>query len=93
MVSLAQLCRVTGADVVDKKTAISLRMSVSERVVSSNPGVSINVTVLSDISNVAEISTALVHDFKPFPTSRLEPLTKLMNCAMVSLSRMLMSYD
>lgn len=57
-----------------------VKTSVSERLVSSNPGVSIKVAVRPPMVKGDEISTPRVHDLKPVPTSRSDPETKLMNC-------------
>ena len=68
----------------DRYTAIILRISVSDTVVSSKPGVSTRVTSFPNISNVFAVSTLEVHDLKPWPTDSFEPLMRLMNCSDVS---------
>ena len=65
--------------VVDRYTAIIFRISVSETLVSSKPGVSTNVIRRLPSWKLAQVSTLEVHDFRPVPTGRLEPLTRLMN--------------
>lgn len=58
---------------------IILRISVSETVVSSNPGVSMRVTGRPFSSKVLLVSTLEVHDLSPEPTGRLDQLRRLMN--------------
>jgi hypothetical protein len=55
------------------------RMSVSLRVVSSNPGVSIRVTRRPLTTNGREVRTSLVQLSRPRPTGRLDPLALLIN--------------
>ena len=59
---------------VARKAAISLRTSISLRVVSPNPGVSIKVTRRPSRSKGSATCTVLV------PGPRFAPLTRLMNC-------------
>jgi hypothetical protein len=59
--------------------AIILRMSASLLVVSSNPGVSIRVTCRPSNSKGSEVWTTLVQERRPFPTRRVDPLTRLIN--------------
>jgi len=66
--------------VVARKLAIVWRTSVSLRVVSSNPGVSIKTTRRPSRSKDPAICTALVQDRNPLPTTRSDPLMRLMNC-------------
>ena len=54
-------------------------MSVSDTVVSSNPGVSISLIGRPSISKTLDSFTVEVQDLKPVPTCILEPLAKLMN--------------
>jgi len=68
---------------VDKKAAILVNMSVSLVVVSSNPGVSINVTERPSNQNGCACATSTVHDTNPLPTRRSEPLATLMNWSML----------
>ena len=63
----------------ERYTAIILRMSVSETVVSSNPGVSTSVTCLPKSSKVFPVSTLDVQDLSPSPTARPDPLSRLIN--------------
>ncbi len=49
--------------------------------VSSKPGVSRRVTCRPSRSNTWETWTSSVHDSRPSPTRRLEPLAKFMNYA------------
>ena len=65
--------------VAAKKAAIIFRISASPFVVSSNPGISIRVTVLSSRVNGAASLTSAVHDSEPIPIRRLEPLARLIN--------------
>ena len=62
-----------------RKLLIRPRISASDLVVSSNPGVSIKVTVVSFKMNGVAASTSPVHDSKPYPTVRSDPLAKLIN--------------
>ena len=57
---------------------IDLRTSVSLRVVSSNPGVSIKVTVRPSRENV-EVSTSMVQLSSESLTARFDPLARLIN--------------
>lgn len=68
------------AHICDKATAIILSTSVSLRVVSSKPGVSMSLTERPDSPNVLENSTRLVQDLRPSLTERSESLAKFMNC-------------
>src|SRR5258706_13238327 len=56
------------------------RISVSLLVVSSNPGVSINVTFRPSNSNGSETWTTFVQELSPFPMRNLDPLARFMNC-------------
>ena len=64
---------------VAKKAAIISKISESLFVVSSNPGVSMRVTLLPSRVNLSASLTSAVHDSKPIPTRRLELLARLMN--------------
>ena len=64
---------------VAKKAAIISKMSESLRTVSSNPGVSMRVTLLPSRMNLFASWTSAVHESTPIPTRRLEPLARLMN--------------
>ena len=64
---------------VAKKAAITLKISVSLFVVSSNPGVSMRVMLLPSRVNLSVCWTSTVQDLKPIPTPRLESLARLMN--------------
>ena len=64
---------------VAKKAAIISKMSESLFEVSSKPGVSMRVTLLPSRVNLSASWTSAVHDSKPVPTRRLEPLARLMN--------------
>ena len=66
---------------VARKAAIILRTSVSLRVVSSNPGVSIKTTRRPSRLKAPAGWTVFVQDRNPLPTPRLDPLMRLMNCA------------
>ena len=65
--------------VVAKKAAIICTISVSLFEVSSNPGVSMRTTFLPLRVNRFGSWTLAVHDSKPIPTRRFEPLTRLMS--------------
>jgi len=65
---------------VSRKAVIILRMSVSLRVVSSNPGVSIKTTRRPSILKAIAGCTLLVQDSNPSPMPRLAPLMRLINC-------------
>ena len=65
--------------VVAKKAAIISKISVSLLEVSSNPGVSTRVTGLPSRAKFSTTWTSAVHDFKPIPTRRSEPLARLIN--------------
>ena len=67
------------ANVVARKSAIIFRISVSLFEVSSNPGVSMRVTVLPSTANLSVTWTSAVQDSKPIPTRRFEPLARLIN--------------
>jgi len=69
------------AYLVDKKLAILANISASliDSELSSNPGVSIRVTILPPRGNSFESSTSLVAESKVVPTRRSEPLARLMN--------------
>ena len=58
------------------------RMSVSLRVVSSNPGVSIRVTRRPLTTNGREVRTSLVQLSRPRPTGRFDLLALLINYAL-----------
>lgn len=53
---------------------------MSLRLVSSNPGVSINVTVCPSRSNGLDVWMSAVQLSSPLPTTRSDPLARLMNC-------------
>jgi len=57
---------------------MDLRMSVSLRVVSSNPGVSIKVTVRPSRKN-ADVSTSMVQLSSESLTAKFDPLARLIN--------------
>ena len=65
--------------VVERYAAIILRISVSDAVVSSNPGVSTNVTHRPESLNLFPVSILDVQDLDPCATGKLDPLTRLMN--------------
>ena len=67
------------AYVVAKKAAIICKISVPLFEVSSNPGVSMRTTSRPSRVNRFEGWTSAVHDSKPIPTRRFEPLARLMN--------------
>ena len=56
-----------------------LRIWLSDWRVSSNPGVSIRVTVRPPKENGFEVWTDWVTEHKPSPVGREDPLTRLMN--------------
>ena len=64
---------------VAKKAAIISKISASLFVVSSNPGVSMRITALPSRVNTSANLTSAVHDSKPIPTRRFEPLARLIN--------------
>ena len=64
---------------VAKKAAIIFKISVSLFEVSSNPGVSTRVTLVPSRVNLSVTLTSAVHDSKPIPVCRLEPLARLIN--------------
>jgi hypothetical protein len=68
-----------GSYMTERCAAIIARTSVSLIVVSSNPGVSINVTRRPSNSNGSVVLTPLVHDSICSPTLRFEPLMRLIN--------------
>ena len=74
----------TWTHVVAKKVAIVLKISVSLLEVSSNPGVSMRVTLLPSRVNLSATWTSSVHDSKPVPTRRFEPLARLINWRQLS---------
>ena len=63
-----------------RKAVIIRSMSVSLRVVSPNPGVSIKATRRPSRLKVSTVCTVFVQDRSPLLTPRLDPLTRLMNC-------------
>ena len=65
--------------VVDKYTAIIFRISVSDILVSSKPGVSTSVIGRPSSWKLLPVSTLDVQDFNPVPTASCDPLTRLMN--------------
>ena len=67
------------AYVVAKKAVIISKISVSLFEVLSNPGVSMRTTVRPSRVNSFESWTLSVHDSKPTPTCRFEPLARLIN--------------
>ena len=69
----------TCTHVVEKNAAIIFKISVSLFEVSSNPGVSTRMIVLSSRVNSSATLTSAVHDSKHIPTRRLEPLARLIN--------------
>ena len=58
---------------------MSFRISVSVFSVSSKPGVSMSVTGRPSRSNGGDVCTSAVHERRPSPTGRCEPLMRLMN--------------
>lgn len=56
---------------------MDLKISVSLRFVSSNPGVSIKVTIFPFRMNGLEVITSLVQLWRPRPTGNLDPLARL----------------
>ena len=64
---------------VAKNAAINFKISVSLFVVSSNPGVSMRMTLRPSRLNRSASVTSAVHDSSSFPTRRPEPLARLMN--------------
>ena len=62
-----------------KKAAMSFKISVSLCVVSSNPGVSIRMTLRPSRVNTFASATSAVHDPKPLAIARFELLAILMN--------------
>ena len=67
------------AYVAARKNAIILKISVSLFEVSSNPGVSMRVTALPSRMSLLASWTSAVHDSKPIPIRKFEPLARLMN--------------
>lgn len=65
--------------VLDRYAAIDERMSVSLRDVSSNPGVSIKVTIRPLRMNGLDVRTSDVQLSRPRPTGKSDPLARLMN--------------
>ena len=65
--------------VVAKKAAIIRKISVSLFEVSSNPGVSMRTTLFPSRVNPSESWASAVHDSRPIPTRRFEPLARLIN--------------
>lgn len=57
-----------------------LRTSVSDRVVSSKPGVSSKVMRRPCNSKVSEHSMMAVQDARSWPTARVDPLARFINC-------------
>ena len=70
-----------GTYLLDKKLAILFKISASlfDSRLSSNPGVSIRVTVRPSRGNSFESSTSIVAESKVVPTRSSEPLARLMN--------------
>lgn len=66
---------------------MAVMLSVSRRVVSSNPGVSIRITLWSSRENGLDSNTSDVQLFNPPLTDRVDPLTRLMNCNNPVLSK------
>lgn len=66
---------------------MTARMSVSLLFVSSKPGVSKRVTRRPSMLNGWETWTWSVHDSRPSPTRRLDPLAKLMNYTYTQFGR------
>lgn len=62
-----------------KASAILLRISASERYVSSKPGVSMRMTFRPATLNGGVIVTPVVHDTRESPTSKDDPLARLTN--------------
>ena len=69
----------TSTYLASKKALTFSKISVSVVEVSSNPGVSMRVIVLPSRMNSSESWTWSVHDSKPVPTRRFEPLARLIN--------------
>ena len=69
------------AYVADRKRAIFFKISVlvSEFEVSSNPGVSMRVTALPSRVNSSVSWNSVVHDSRPVPTRKFDPLASLIN--------------
>ena len=64
---------------VARKAVIICKISVSLFIVSPNPGVSMRTTFLPSRVNTFESWTSAVHESKPIPTRRFEPLARLIN--------------
>lgn len=64
---------------VAKKAAIIFRISVSLFEVSSNPGVSMRITLLPSRVNSSASWTSAVHDTKLSPIRRFERLARFIN--------------
>lgn len=64
-----------------RKATIVRSVTVSFCVVSLNPGVSIKTTRRPSSSKAPAICTVFVQESSPSLTPRLDPLTRLMNCA------------
>ena len=62
-----------------KKAAIIFKISVSLFALSSNPGVSIRVTVLPSRVKLSTNPTRAVHNSGPIPIRRFETLARLIN--------------
>ncbi len=77
--SVSRIVNVT--DEVDSQVAIIFKTSVSDSLVSSNPGVSMSMTGLEYPGSVNNrlACTLSVQDFRESLTLRWSPLTKLMN--------------
>lgn len=76
---------MTGKQTIDtynplRNNAISVRMSESGRDVSSNPGVSIRMTLWPSTSKGDEWPISEVQLRRPCPTLRSDPQTVLINC-------------
>lgn len=66
--------------VTRRKSEINITISASLLTVSSNPGVSMNVTIRLSSMNGEPIWTSDVQDCRPSLTGSLESLARLMNC-------------
>lgn len=74
---LKEVC--ASAHVVAKKDAIIFKTTVSLFEVSSNPGVSMRITLLPPRVNLFASWTSSVQDSKSIPIRRFERLARLMN--------------
>ena len=73
----------------ERKMASIFKMSVSDLVVSSTPGVSTSVSMLPSSSKV--FATSML-DLRPFLTARWELLSRLMNYGIIGEHGSLSSY-